>query len=173
MSESASSHGWERILNRTKISHVGTHGIRHRATTEIANSGVPVKVGMQLTAHKRSLSSCDTSTREDAPVRAAAEVVAMRRRTMLEAACSADATATDRAAAAIVAAATPSATLVNDAPYTPRGRFGIAEVQTARFHRGQSEPSTPAPRRNPHRAVISLSARSSGSGVMPTWGVNS
>ncbi len=29
-----------------------TLGIRHRATTEVANSDVPVKASMQLTAHK-------------------------------------------------------------------------------------------------------------------------
>jgi len=37
---------------RAGVSHVGTHGIRHRAATDIANSGIPVKVGMALTAHK-------------------------------------------------------------------------------------------------------------------------
>jgi integrase len=52
MSQASYSRGWRRILERAKVPHVGTHGIRHRATTEIANSGVPVKVGMQLTAHK-------------------------------------------------------------------------------------------------------------------------
>lgn len=31
---------------------VGTNGIRHRAATDIANSGVSVKVGIALTAHK-------------------------------------------------------------------------------------------------------------------------
>jgi integrase len=44
--------GWSRILERAGVPHVGTHGIRHRAATDIANSGVPVKVGMALTAHK-------------------------------------------------------------------------------------------------------------------------
>jgi integrase len=52
MSEITYSRGWKRVLERAEVPHVGTHGIRHRATTEIANSGVPVKVGMQLTAHK-------------------------------------------------------------------------------------------------------------------------
>src|SRR5690606_36217583 len=44
--------GWKRILKRAGLPHVGTHGIRHRSATDIANSGVPVKVGMALTAHK-------------------------------------------------------------------------------------------------------------------------
>ena len=52
MSQNTYFKGWKRILARAEIPHIGTHGIRHRATTEIANSGVPVKVGMQLTAHK-------------------------------------------------------------------------------------------------------------------------
>ncbi|TKB88318.1 MAG: integrase, partial [Mesorhizobium sp.] len=45
-------HGWKRILVRAGLPHIGTHGIRHRSATDIANSGVPVKVGMALTAHK-------------------------------------------------------------------------------------------------------------------------
>ncbi|HMM73947.1 MAG TPA: site-specific integrase, partial [Rhodocyclaceae bacterium] len=44
--------GWKRILGRAEVAHVGTHGIRHRAVTDIANSGIPIKVGMALSAHK-------------------------------------------------------------------------------------------------------------------------
>lgn len=41
--------------NRTfGVPHVGTHGIRHRATTDIANSGVPTKVGMKLLEGRRA-----------------------------------------------------------------------------------------------------------------------
>jgi hypothetical protein len=145
MSESTYSHGWERILNRTKISHVGTHGIRHRATTEIANSGVPVKVGMQLMAHKTVTQFMRYVHTQDAAVRAAAEVVAMRRRTMLEAASSADATTTDRAAAAIVAAATPSATLVSDSPYTPPTKIGAS--RQFRHRRGANRAVPPGTKR--------------------------
>jgi hypothetical protein len=47
MSQYTYSEGWKRILERAEVPHVGTHGIRHRATTVIANSGVPAKVGMQ------------------------------------------------------------------------------------------------------------------------------
>jgi integrase len=32
---------WRRLLKQAGIPHVGTHGIRHRAATDIANSGVP------------------------------------------------------------------------------------------------------------------------------------
>lgn len=44
--------GWSRALKAAGATHVGTHGIRHRSATDIANSGIPVKVGMALTAHK-------------------------------------------------------------------------------------------------------------------------
>src|SRR2546427_2105480 len=38
--------GWSRALKAAGATHVGTHGIRHRSATDIANSGIPVKVGM-------------------------------------------------------------------------------------------------------------------------------
>jgi integrase len=44
--------GWRRIPERAGLPHIDTHGMRHRAVTDIASSGVPVKVGMALTAHK-------------------------------------------------------------------------------------------------------------------------
>jgi integrase len=80
MSQNTYINGWKRILVRARIPHVGTHGIRHRATTEIANSGVPVKVGMQLTAHKTVTQFMRYVHTEDDAVRAAAETVAARRR---------------------------------------------------------------------------------------------
>lgn len=70
---------WRRILQRAKVPHVGTHGIRHRAATDIANSGVPMKVGMALTAHKTVSMFMRYVHTEDDPVRAAAEKVAARR----------------------------------------------------------------------------------------------
>jgi len=79
----AYSRGWTRILKRAGVPHVGTHGIRHRATTEIANSGVPIKVGMQLTAHKTVMQFMRYVHTEDEPVRAAAETVASRRRVLV------------------------------------------------------------------------------------------
>lgn len=79
----AYSRGWRRVLRRAGIPHVGTHGIRHRATTEIANSGVPVKVGMQLTAHKTVTQFMRYVHTEDDQVRAAAETVASRRLVVL------------------------------------------------------------------------------------------
>jgi len=75
--------GWTRILQRLAIPHVGSHGIRHRAATEIANSGVPIKVGMQLTAHKTVAQFMQYVHTEDDAVRAAAERVAALRCSML------------------------------------------------------------------------------------------
>ncbi len=83
MSKYVYSEHWKRILQRAKIPHVGTHGVRHRAATEIANSGVPVKVGMQLTAHKTVTQFMRYIHTEDEQVRAAAEEVATRRRALL------------------------------------------------------------------------------------------
>ena len=83
MSQNTYSKGWKRILARAEIPHVGTHGVRHRATTEIANSGVPVKIGMQLTAHKTVTQFMRYVHAEDEAVRVAAETVASRRRVVL------------------------------------------------------------------------------------------
>jgi integrase len=83
MSQNTYSKGWKRILERAEVPHVGTHGVRHRATTEIANSGVPVKVGMRLTAHKTVTQFMRYVHTEDDQVRAAAEIVASRRRFVL------------------------------------------------------------------------------------------
>ncbi|WBM38710.1 tyrosine-type recombinase/integrase [Alcaligenes faecalis] len=75
--------GWKRILGRAGVAHVGTHGIRHRAATDIANSGTPIKVGMALTAHKTVSMFMSYVHTEDDPIRAAAEKVAnMRQETI-------------------------------------------------------------------------------------------
>ncbi len=72
--------GWSRALKAAGAAHVGTHGIRHRSATDIANSGIPVKVGMALTAHKTVAMFMRYVHTEDAPVRQAAELVANRRK---------------------------------------------------------------------------------------------
>jgi integrase len=79
MSKYTYSEAWKRILERAEVPHVGTHGIRHRATTEIANSGAPVKVGMQLTGHKTVTQFMRYVHTEDDPVRMAAETASRRR----------------------------------------------------------------------------------------------
>ncbi|MFM5701045.1 tyrosine-type recombinase/integrase [Aeromonas caviae] len=74
--------GWCRALKAACVPHVGTHGIRHRSATDIANSGIPVKVGMALTAHKTVAMFMRYVHTEDDPVRKAAELVANRRQTI-------------------------------------------------------------------------------------------
>jgi integrase len=75
--------GWQRILERAGLPRIGTHGIRHRSATDIANSGIPVKVGMVLTAHKTVTMFMRYVHTEDDPVRAAAEAVAVRRQRLI------------------------------------------------------------------------------------------
>jgi Phage integrase family len=70
-------------LARAGIPHVGTHGIRHRAATDIANSGVPAKVGMALTAHKTITMFMRYVHTEDDPVQCAANLVANRRKALV------------------------------------------------------------------------------------------
>lgn len=77
------SAGWGRIIERAGIPHCGTHAVRHRAATDIANSGVPVKVGMALTAHKTVTMFMRYVHTEDDPIRAAAEAVSARRRSVV------------------------------------------------------------------------------------------
>jgi len=76
---------WRRILSNAGVPKVGTHGIRHRSATDIANSGVPLKVGMALTAHKTVAMFMRYVHTEDDPVRQAAELVAARRKTITSA----------------------------------------------------------------------------------------
>lgn len=75
--------GWRRALKAAGATHVGTHGIRHRSATDIANSGIPVKVGMVLTAHKTVAMFMRYVHTEDDPVRKAAELVANRRKAVV------------------------------------------------------------------------------------------
>jgi len=83
MSEGTYKNGWTRILERAEVPHVGTHGIRHRAATDIANSGVSVRIGMALTAHKTAAMFMRYVHAEDNPVREAAERVASLRKDLV------------------------------------------------------------------------------------------
>lgn len=83
MTDNTYQHGWRRILSRAGVPHVGTHGIRHRAATDIANAGVPLKVGMALTAHKTVTMFMRYVHNEEDPVRMAADAVAARRRVVV------------------------------------------------------------------------------------------
>ncbi|KGG85026.1 MULTISPECIES: tyrosine-type recombinase/integrase [Comamonas] len=82
LSKNSYYQAWRRTLGRAGVPKVGTHGIRHRSATDIANSGVPIKVGMALTAHKTVAMFMRDVHTEDDPVRQAAELVATRRRTI-------------------------------------------------------------------------------------------
>ncbi len=96
--------GWRRILGRAGLPLMGTHGIRHRSATDIANSGISVKVGMVLTAHKTVTMFMRYVHTEDDPVKAAADAVSRRRHALV--------------GSAAVAAATNSASIPIKAPET-------------------------------------------------------
>jgi len=85
--------GWTRVLKAAGVPHVGTHGIHHRATTDIAKSGVLTKVGMKLTGHKTVAMFMHYVHVEDKPVRDVAELVANRRLAINGASRSMEATA--------------------------------------------------------------------------------
>ena len=46
------SSGWRRILELAGVAHCGTHHVRHRAATDIANAVDNVRTGIQMTGHK-------------------------------------------------------------------------------------------------------------------------
>lgn len=71
--------GWKCALKAAEGPHVGTYGIRHRSATGIANSGVPIKIGMALTARKTVAIFMRYVHTENKSVRDAAELVANRR----------------------------------------------------------------------------------------------
>lgn len=74
---------WRRVLKAAGVPQVGTHGIRHRSATDIANSGVPIKVAMALTGHKTVAMFMRNVHTEDDAVRKAVERVANRRKTIV------------------------------------------------------------------------------------------
>jgi integrase len=71
---------WRRILERAGVAPCGLHAIRHRAATEIANSGLPLQVGMKLTGHRTVTTYSRYLHTERKQVKEAAEMVAQRRR---------------------------------------------------------------------------------------------
>lgn len=70
---------WGRILRRAEVKPCGLHAIRHRAATEIANSGIPMQVGMRLTGHKTATTYLRYLHAERAQTLEAAELVSKRR----------------------------------------------------------------------------------------------
>jgi integrase len=71
---------WRRILRRADAAPCGLHAIRHRSATEIANSGLPIQVGMKLTGHKTPATYMRYLHAEREQTRAAAEQVSARNR---------------------------------------------------------------------------------------------
>lgn len=68
------------MLKAACVPHVRTQGIRHRATNNIANLGMPAKVCMKLTEYKTVAMYFYTG---DKPVRNAAGLVASRRQAIM------------------------------------------------------------------------------------------
>jgi integrase len=80
LSERTLQHAWERLLRKAEVPHCGLHSIRHRAATEIANSGLPLQVGMKLTGHRTVTTYSRYLHTEREQVKEAAEMVAKGRR---------------------------------------------------------------------------------------------
>ena len=137
--------GWRRILERASLPHSGTHAVRHRAATDIANSGVPVKVGMALTAHKTVTMFMRYVHTEDDPIRQAAETVASRRRTVVQGAGSMVETnsggkpADDRASAAAASAPRAAKAIVD----RRSASTGLGNYRPYRNRKGESRPAPP------------------------------
>jgi Phage integrase family len=77
-------HAWSRMLDRAGVSHQGTHAIRHRAATEIANSGVPIKDGMAMTGHKTVAMFLSYVHPDEQRVRKSVEKVSAERRKLVD-----------------------------------------------------------------------------------------
>jgi|SRR5690554_3301368 len=131
MSEGTYKNGWTRILDRAEVPHVGTHGIRHRVATDIANSGVSVKIGMALTAHKAATMFMRYVHAEDNPVRQAAERVANLRKALVAGGQE------KRDLQAMSGAAEKTGGLA----WGSISRIGIAECQNALFRLEQNVPT--------------------------------
>lgn len=152
MSKHTYSAGWRRILGRAGLPHCGTHAVRHRAATDIANSGVPVKVGMALTAHKTVTMFMRYVHTEDDPIRAAAETVANRRRSVVGGTPLPAPPAAEIPAAATVApvlrseqAPAPTRLLgLEDVAYTSRTKMGNYRPYRKRMGENRPEPPKPA-----------------------------
>ena len=141
--------GWRRILERAGLPHSGTHAVRHRAATDIANSGVPVKVGMALTAHKTVTMFMRYVHTEDDPIREAAETVASRRRSVVQGAASqgdgdvVEHPPADPAMSAASAAPRTVKTIVD----RRSASIGVGNYRPYRNRKGENRPALPKPAR--------------------------
>ena len=153
MTKNTSWAGWKRILELAGLPHCGTHAVRHRAATDFANSGVPVKVGMALTAHKTVTMFMRYVHTEDDPIRAAAETVAARRRTVVRSAPEAEAATAEDAGELFV----PTMAIAPSRPAGPRAPVRPGPTKTAmgnyRPYRGSRDESRSAPPKPPARVA--------------------
>jgi integrase len=163
MSKHTYSKGWRRILGRAGLAHIGTHGIRHRSATDIANSGIPVKVGMALTAHKTVTMFMRYVHTEDDPVRAAADAVAFRRQGLIGGVAVAAAT-TSVPAPIIVRETVAESTAEGDKPpgfddgnYRSRTRLG--NYRPFRHRGGPNRAAPPGTKRNANHAAEAVDVR--------------
>lgn len=151
--------GWRRILGRAGLQRIGTHGIRHRTATDIANSGIPVKVGMALTAHKTVTMFMRYVHTEDDPVRAAADAVALRRQGLIDGIV---ATAAENSAAAPITASELKAETdkplgFDDGNYTSRTKLG--NYRPFRHRRGRNRAVPPDTKRTAEERETTAEAR--------------
>jgi len=149
MSKDTYYKGWRRILERAGVPHIGTHGIRHRAATHIANSGIPVKVGMALTAHKTVSMFMRYVHTEDDPVRAAAEAVNQRRQSILASAPISEPSSLTRRDGAL-----PSSPTLHQKPAgfddgNYRSRTKVGQYRPFRHRAGNKRPIPPSTKRAP------------------------
>nr|WP_175801389.1 integrase arm-type DNA-binding domain-containing protein [Burkholderia anthina] len=85
--------GYQAVINRNVIPLLGRKKVHEVKRPDIANSGVPIKVGMELTQHKTVVQFMHYVHTEDKPVRDAAELVASRRTALTSAARTVEAVA--------------------------------------------------------------------------------
>lgn len=141
--------GWRRILERAGLPHCGTHAVRHRAATDIVNSGVPVKVGMALTAHRTVTMFMRYVHTEDDPIRQAAETVASRRRIVVQGAvpttegCPDKKSPEDPATAAAAVAPRAAKAIVDRGSAST----GLGNYRPYRNRKGENRPAPPKPAR--------------------------
>lgn len=146
MSKATYQAAWRRVLERAGLPHCGTHAVRHRSATDIANSGVPIKVGMALTAHKTVTMFMRYVHTEDDPIRAAAETVVARRLRVVSGETVSDQTP----APAAPVAASPAARKARPATKTALGAY--------RPYRGRKDETRAAPPKSTPRSSVAAEA---------------
>ena len=154
MSKHTYCKGWRRILGRAGLPRRTASGIAR--ATDIANSGIPVKVGMALTAHKTVTMFMRYVHTEDDPVRAAADAVAFRRQGLIDGAAAAAANITPETVADLTAE--------RDKPFgfddgNYRSRTKLGNYRPFRHRRGPNRTVPPGTKRTANEAKEPADAR--------------